>query len=171
MKGEVIEVLVDGGAALRVAFVERADRLRHVISLIEPHGRSVDLLESIEGTPDDAWPASPPLQSFSIETLPDGRGVAFLVGMAGGSHWSASVEAAPDAQRLVFDIACRHGTQPGWLGSSYRVLSDNGSRVTAEGEAVVKTRDEVVRAEPKPLVNQSGTTRWRYFVGFSKCSS
>jgi len=44
-----------------------------------------------------------------------------MVGMAGHSHWSLSLEAKDDG-RLVFDVACRVGKAVAWLGSQYEIL-------------------------------------------------
>src|SRR5688572_22582104 len=122
-RSETIDAASPDGRVLRVEFIWRGDRYVHCISLVEPSGEVSSLLESIEGDPDDVWPSSPPLQSLSLETRPDGRQVALLVGMAGGSHWSASIEALPNAGELAFDIACRHTKQPAQLGSQYQRLS------------------------------------------------
>src|SRR5436190_4759521 len=89
-KAAGIEASHPDGLRLRAEFIWHGDRFAHIISLVNPHGDIQPLLESIEGTTADDWPSSPPLQSLSVEKLPDGRPVALLVGMAGGSHWSAS---------------------------------------------------------------------------------
>ena len=43
------------------------------------------------------------------------------MGMAGGSHWSASIEQYPAERALRFDIACRAKSRPENLGSRYRL--------------------------------------------------
>src|SRR6187401_2284712 len=78
-------------AGLRVEFLWCGDRFAHVVSLADPDGEAIPLWRSEEG---EAIPC-PPLQDLSIETLPDGRRVALLVGKAGRGHWSASIETAP----------------------------------------------------------------------------
>ncbi|MEQ8791856.1 MAG: hypothetical protein RIC55_36705 [Pirellulaceae bacterium] len=49
--------------------------------------------------------------------------MALLVGMAGRSHWSLSVEPrhdeSPDLAGFLFDAACRFGGTPQTLGSRY----------------------------------------------------
>jgi hypothetical protein len=82
------------------------------------------VLESIEGTAEDIWPPSPPWQELHVPPSDDGRHVAFLVGKAGQSHWSASVELNLAENTLTFDVACRAKSQPHWLGSSYRRTAD-----------------------------------------------
>lgn len=112
------------GQALGVAFSRGTDRIGHTIGVEaacdDGPARFVPLLHSVEGTSQDLWPASSALQSLSIEALPDGRRVALLVGMAGRSHWSASIEANQEQQALIFDLACRTSQTPDFLGSSYR---------------------------------------------------
>jgi hypothetical protein len=161
---EAIETCGSDGQCLRVEFVRRGDRLGHVICAVSATGEVVPLLESIEGSAADDWPKSPPLQSLSLETLPDGRKVALLVGMAGGSHWSASVEPALDSAELIFDIACRHAKQPRWLGSQYQQLPDRARRVVIDGEVAVTREQEIVSVQLTSQVASTGTARWRYIV-------
>jgi hypothetical protein len=124
-----LEMPIAGGALLRVDFDRAGDRWRHRVSLTLPEGSPVIspvlLFESQEGSSDEDWPASPPLQFVSIEARPKKPPVALLMGMAGGSHWSASIEQYPGEQTLRFDVACRASSRPGGLGSLYRL----GSRV------------------------------------------
>jgi hypothetical protein len=125
MRNVVLEATGANDVCLRVEFVWHGDRYGHLVSIIDSSGQPLPLLESIEGTPSDNWPPSPPLQSLSIETLPDGRRAALLVGMAGGSHWSASVEAASDEASIRFDVACRMGSEGALLGNRYSLASPN----------------------------------------------
>lgn len=122
----MIEFRDAAGRSLRVEFIRRQDRYAHVISRLEGN-IAFPIWESFEGTDADDWPPSPPLQQLSVETLSDGRRVALLVGMAGTSHWSLSVEAAPEGGAIIFDAACRVTQSPVALGSSYRRCSDEGS--------------------------------------------
>ncbi len=87
-------------------------------------GPRIQLLESIEGTADQLWPSSPPFQEAHLEPRADGRQVVLLVGMAGSSHWSASVEIDPQTHTALFDVACRMRGPADWLGSRYRILTD-----------------------------------------------
>src|SRR5262249_33143215 len=50
--------------------------------------------------------------------------IAFLVGMAGRSHWSASIQAIAAEAAFHFDLAVRIGTPPKFVGSSYRTMVD-----------------------------------------------
>jgi len=124
MRSDVLETTGPDGLSLRAVFLWHVDRYRHVISVCERGGASTPLLESIEGSRADDWPPSPPLQSLHLETQPSGRRVALLVGMAGQSHWSASISPAANGTGLVFDLACRAGKSPGRLLTSYRIASE-----------------------------------------------
>jgi hypothetical protein len=131
----ILEALTPAGDGLRASFFWRVDRYAHRLERIEG-GAAVSLLESIEGSDLDRWPPSPPLQQLTVEQLPDGRSVALLVGMAGASHWSLTVEREPNAAALVFDVACRVKEESGALGSAYRSLV----RQELEGNAALLHR-------------------------------
>src|SRR6185295_18531562 len=96
---------------LRVTFKRQGDRYGHLVELVTG-GQATPLLKSIEGTPDEDWPASPALKELHFENRPDGKQVALLVGMAGRSHWSLSVELDPIAEQVEFDVACRLRDEP-----------------------------------------------------------
>lgn len=115
----VPEILEGGG--LRVAFAWRGDRIGHQIE-VSDRGRRVAVLESLEGSKLEDWPASPPLTELHRDERPDGKRRALLIGSAGQSHWSAGIELDAVAGRVRFDIACRACRQPAWLGSRYRLL-------------------------------------------------
>lgn len=182
-----IETPLVGGHALRVEFVWHGDRYRHLIAVARPDGSAVPCFESVEGGAADPWPPSPPLQSLSIETLPDGRRVALLVGMAGKSHWSASIEPSASGRSLVFDIACRVAGPNPILGSQYCLAGQPGAMLSPSGDgcraevsfgpvlAALATSSEAgcaasiaavgkgewaIRPPGTPAV--SATTRWKY---------
>ena len=135
------------GIVLRVSFVWWVDRFGHVISLATSPQRSASVLQSVEGDAQEPWPASPPLQSVSLEKLADGRQAALLVGMAGRSHWSASVETMPQQAALVFDVACRLTSQPGNLSSRYNVV--DGQILSGPGD---KQREYIeIRSDGPPV--------------------
>ena len=68
---------------------------------------SQPILTSTEGTPEDDWPACPPMQDVSRHELESG-GAILGVGMAGKSHWSASysIEAVGESHFIKSDLAC-----------------------------------------------------------------
>ena len=163
MRNDAIEAMAADGLRLRVEFNWRGDRFGHLISAVHPSGEIRPLLESIEGAPTDNWPPSPPLQSLSIETLPDGRRVALLVGMAGGSHWSASIEAVPDRAEFLVDLACRHTKQPTSLGSSYQRRSKSSDASVISNEGNVTESETAITIAPR-VVAAAETTRWKFTV-------
>ena len=163
MRSESLDAVDRSGRTLRVEFVWRGDRFGHAICAIRAGGEAVPLLESLEGTAADDWPPSPPLQSLHRETFANGRQAILLVGAAGRSHWSASVEAGNDPAELIFDIACRSGGAAAPLGSEY--LADPRAlsllRVQPQdGQLVIETRRLCIAPNP----TSSPTARWRYAV-------
>ena len=125
-----------GTDVLRVVFERKGDRYEHRIIYSKPDGSS-GILASQEGRPDESWPPSPALQSLNLETRPDGNQTIMLVGMAGRSHWSMSVEADLTQNRLAFDIACRVHEPPVWLGSTYTVTNKQ-SLVESAGFSIAR---------------------------------
>lgn len=105
------------GGDLRVEFFRSADRVAHRVLL-----RGVMIAHSVEGTPEQDWPPSPPFQEVHFETSPQGVPLALLVGQAGRSHWSASVSAGEGSQ-IVFDVACRLHLMPDCLGTAYQLAA------------------------------------------------
>jgi hypothetical protein len=163
MRSDAIEAIAADGLRLRIEFTWLNDRFGHLISAIYQTGDVIPLLESNEGTPADNWPLSPPLQSLSIETLPDGRRVALLVGMAGGSHWSASIEAVTGRAELIFDVACRHTKEPKWLGNSYQRLSKSSDAPQISNDEELITTPETIAIKPRST-RHGGTTRWKFTI-------
>ena len=91
------------------------DRWNHEIGL-EQGNRNWTYCASATGSADAIWPASPPLQQLSREQH-GGTAVILGLGMAGQSHWSASLE--PTSSGIRIEYACRtHGT-PEFIGSTY----------------------------------------------------
>lgn len=161
--------------SLCIEFRRVADRYSHQIYAGQGGQRRL-VLESIEGGGNDPWPPSPPLQELHIERQADGRKVALLVGRAGRSHWSLSVE--PFENRLVLDAACRLSADAAWLGSSYRAvtgaeISNDGATfaggllriLSATGEGTIIADNSVVRIHAA-LQGEAGprTLRWRYAI-------
>ena len=172
-------------AGVRVEFVWHEDRYAHRI-LVGDGLHWTERLESVEGTPHDDWPTSPPLNSLHREERGHTQ-LALLVGMAGKSHWSASVELDPPGN-VRFDIACRVSPAgQGVLGSHYRVVSaaahvegPNICLVAAGGAndafpSVVQPEDGTqchvaadgsIRLEPQPDRDAAParTIRWSYRI-------
>ena len=169
---EPASLTVTDGDSLRVDLFWQHDRYSHRIVAVLS-GREIPVIESVDGTDKDAWPPSPPLQQLSIEELAPGRQVALLVGMAGKSHWSVSIEPQPEQRGFVFDVACRSRDVAHWLGSTYRGLEDKvpvpGFRLS--GLEVDRGRTSVQQHEVEWMIRPaqtdratSGTRRWKYGV-------
>ncbi len=186
------------GGGLRVVFTRHGDRYAHsvfrvtgVVAASEPAiGDSSAsttelgfpsglLLESMEGTPDDDWPASPALRELHFEERADGRRLALLVGMAGKSHWSLSVELDAARGHLVFHVACRLRSPPVRLGSRYRLpaaecrqtpltIEPNSLAIVPIDGGVVRlvtSADRQLDIEPAAVAGPwPRTVRWRYVV-------
>ncbi|MDZ4778826.1 MAG: hypothetical protein SGJ19_01070 [Planctomycetia bacterium] len=164
----------------QIEFFRCHDRVGHRILWGPPDAQTL-LAESLEGTPDQTWPASPPFQHVHFEARENGANVALLVGMAGKSHWSSSVEIRPEAGGPTWDVACRTSDVPEWLGMSYRLAVPTrvvGDQIwfNVEGEVVATALsfdvDARIQAEvtggnlrwrvAAPAVSQPRTFRWRY---------
>jgi hypothetical protein len=105
---------------LKVEFEKVRDRFSHKL-LIECNGEWSVVLESIEGTDEDKWPPSPPLQQIVAEPIgKDGSLVLLGVGLSGTGHWSISVD-ENEAGGMLMDIACRVSGDHGFLGSTWRL--------------------------------------------------
>lgn len=109
-----------GGTVIEAVYRRGEDRFQHGI-----RGRIGEdpawLLQSCEGDGLQDWPCSPPIQQLVAERLPDGSPALLGVGMAGKSHWSASIHRGDSNDGILFDFACRFSLTPKFLGSSYRI--------------------------------------------------
>ena len=122
--------------AVEVMFAWSGDRWTHRILL---DGEAA--WDSVEGpwpaTEDPRWPASPVL--VELDRVGRGPNAAIVaVGLAGRSHFSASVSCVPGdggSPELLFELACRTHEPPGWIGSTYRLAADLRA-ATAAGQAV-----------------------------------
>jgi hypothetical protein len=113
----VLETEPEAGISLRLNLIWARDRFSQRISVVTK-GQAELILQSVDRDDQEAWPPSPPLQQLLVEDRPNGP-VALMVGMAGDSHWSASIEQRSGPNGFRFDVACRIGSQPLRLGSSY----------------------------------------------------
>jgi hypothetical protein len=184
----VSDALAIEGTGLRVVFRRLRDRFAHRVELVEG-SHSTPILESLEGEPDDPWPPSPPLQELHFEDRPAGQRLALLVGRAGASHWSLSVEWDPLSARFSFDVACRVRSAPEQLGSRYGlpgaaagggpieavagIKLPGGRRIRAEavdGQAACQLiqEDGELRLHPAAVAAPwPKTSRWQYSIAAS----
>lgn len=114
-----------GGGRLYLCFTRRADRISQSLEC-RVGERRIELFVSHEGEAGEAWPPSPPLQQLLIEPRGSEGQVALLVGMAGRSHWSLSVEPVAGRAAFRFDAACRLNAPPTWLGHVWRASETLG---------------------------------------------
>lgn len=195
---EQIDVETRPGERLRIVFARRDDRYGHAIGRFAG-GEFLPLISTVEGDASQAWPASPPLQQLHIESRGAAGDVALLVGMAGRSHWSLSVEPDVEAAAVVFDAACRTAVGPGLLGSRYKVLA-GALRRSGDGAATLDLPDGAGKLHFEPLTpslamevgeqeislivtsqdapssggapaakTATATSRWRYRIRFETC--
>ncbi len=177
-----LTALNPNGKGLRVRFYLDGDRYRHVVEAVVAD-RVTPLLESVEGSGEQPWPASPPFQNLQIRPLVGGGQTVLLTGAAGASHWSVAVEVDVDysrepepfepvseasrivsQQQLLFDVACRVKSKSDWLGSTYRPVAEASVGCTSTfGMAAV---DKVVLlVGPRlDLLNSQGETPRECFV-------
>jgi len=80
-------------------------------------GQVEPLLASIEGSPEDSFPASPPFVELYQQ-----EEIIFLTGATDAGHWSMSIESIRDGKLtgFLFDAACRIKLLPDGLTSCYR---------------------------------------------------
>jgi|GEM_PF-2911314 len=138
-----LECLNRRGSGVRVEFEKQDDRFTHAIFSVTEDG-SLPLLQSLEGSPDDYSPPSPPFAELHRQS-----DILFLSGATTLGHWSMSVQIAQvkesdfssrlfdkryglneqpkvpeEAYYLEFEIACRLKSLPSGLGSAYRIVED-----------------------------------------------
>ena len=113
--------LTAGGLSVR--YSKLRDRLTHSIGIVVGDAY-IPFLEAIEGSADEPWPPSPPMQQMVEESFnPDASPVLLGVGLSGNGHWSSAIETL-ESQRLKFDIACKNSKPSTEFGSKYRVLGN-----------------------------------------------
>lgn len=173
-------------ARVRIDFVHRRDRYAHVLSVRVGEAWQ-ELLTSREGEPDEVWPVSPPFQHASVQRQPGKSEIGLLLGSAGSSHWSMSVEPLASGEGFLFDVACRWGSAPARLGSEYicggnalvqppqrsvRIAYSGGEcrieALTVDGAACsaeVSTRGVALYVDTSHDIPP--TVRWRYSIDVS----
>lgn len=108
--------------ALSVRYSKLRDRLSHTVG-IAVGDSYIPLLESIEGSEEEPWPASPPMQQMVEECFTPGANPVLLgVGLSGNGHWSTAINTQKIGQ-LKFDIACKNTKSSTWFGSQYRLMA------------------------------------------------
>jgi len=156
----------DNSLCVRFAWIE--DRFWHRVAwgddAVSSEASNADEgAQSVEGDARGDWPPSPPLQQLSQETI-NGGAVMFGVGAAGKSHWSLSVEGieTQSGPGLKFQWACRHKTEPRFLGTTYEhaglldIIAGPDARLRKEtdGRTVIEPMNK----------SSSGTECWSYVI-------
>ena len=181
----VLEAIDGQGFGLRASFHWHRDRFAHTVAAVAPD-RVLPLLASHEGTSDEVWPSSPPLQDLNVEARSGGHRLILLVGMAGTSHWSASVEADSPDRLIRFDVACRIKERPEVSGSAYRsmvpaqpqsdataslalsgfhcLVSIHPATASSDDGAVTITPEGVAIYPPSDEDPPPKTLRWKYSI-------
>ena len=131
-----------------------------------PPAKVRPLLESIEGTPADDWPPSPPLQSLSIETLPEAAAPPC------SSAWPAAATGRPASSRCLarrrwcsillvepVNAACRWAAATACLAPKSPQLA-----VTAELACAVRPEGKDAIAIVPGETGGPGTIRWKYRI-------
>ncbi len=93
----------------------------------------IEVISTIEDEGTDDWPSSPPIRQTDVHAAADAP-IWFGLGMAGRSHWSASIE--PTERGIRIEFACRLSGRPGWIGVTYRI-GESARVVAAEGNRVM----------------------------------
>lgn len=110
------------------------------------------MAESVEGGPEERWPASPPLVDLSTATIA-GRAAVMALGIAGRSHFSASIAAHPTRpDTFLFELACRLHEPAPWLGSTY------ATTVAPAAPVRIPSADAAGDSLPR-------TVQWAYTIG------
>jgi hypothetical protein len=115
-----------GDAQFELAFRHVGDRWQHCVSVAN-RGEWFPLLTSVEGTPADAGPPSPPWQDLRFEQLADNVFEFQLMGQSRKGVYSAAVRLDGDAGTIDFDLCSRGRSQesPLCTASSYILPGDN----------------------------------------------
>ena len=122
---QILESMANDGTGLRVSLEWDHDRYRHHIDWVTGD-LAVRLLESVEQDQNDLAPNRPVLQQLSIESRGQDSQVALALGMGEQSHWSMSIETAPELRTVIFDIACRLTEPVDNLSSCYQLVAPVG---------------------------------------------
>ena len=133
--------------AIKLQFDHREDRWAHRL-IYANQDCEVEVMSSVEGSPDQVWPSSAPLQEVSRHSLEQGDAL-LCVGMAGKSHWSASYSVERNGQASVIksDLAClqKASASDAMLGSTYeldlnceaRSVSENCFEILLDDQQVI----------------------------------
>ena len=175
-----LEMISLSAGALSVRYSKLRDRLSHTIGIVVKDS-FIPFMESIEGSEEEPWPASPPMQQMVQECFTPGASPVLLgVGLSGNGHWSTAIE-THGAGRLKFDIACKNSKSSTWFGSQYRLLPPIQTEIRpnsigfflaparielcmAIGRLDYSDSDQRIRVSPISEPNSIQTHRWCYEI-------
>lgn len=174
------DLVLSAGERLQLRFAWGGDRWMHAIEARDGK-RIIWRLESQESGDDPNWPRSPAFQSLQLAPVSHRGNVVLLLGMAGLSHWSASVEADSNREQITFDVACRISAKPANLGSDYslQLMEGDNTETTANGprmeiiaspefeagrSIVELSESEIAVRVATDQLSPPQTVRWRYCV-------
>ncbi|WP_168566407.1 hypothetical protein [Crateriforma spongiae] len=124
------------------------------------------LLKSVEGTGEDVWPASAPLQQISVESIGD-RCVALGVGASGTSHFSVSVEPESFTDNdctIRFEWACRSKAPSTDPRSTYQWPAEHRSLIDIAPESSTRPDTDGASICLRPTSESGPTYVWAYRV-------
>lgn len=142
------------GFPVSIEFSWSSDRWRHELTLNGVESPR-PLLRSVEGQDQSDWPDSPPLQELNQHSVDD-REAILGVGMAGKSHWSASINRELRGGELNLELACLArsydaaaavGQRP-FVGSTYHVHEAASIEMNQAGGAALTLDGFVLKVEP-----------------------
>ncbi len=159
------QVLLTNGP-LRLRFEKQGDRYAHVIEVLDANGWT-PIAQSVEGTPDQTWPTSPPWQELTQEQHATSQQIIFTVGKAGTSHWSGSFSKLT-AGGIRCEIACRTSRAPHLIGTTYHSVLNNLPEqlritTTPETQFVRETQQFTLKPISIPL-QFPATLVWNYML-------
>ena len=159
------QVLLTNGP-LRLRFEKQGDRYAQVIEVSEAHDWS-PVARSVEGTPEEAWPFSPPWQELTAEQRGPDQQIIFTVGKAGTAHWSGSFSKLPTGG-LRCELACRTSRVPHFVGTTFHSVRKDLPeqlciRTTPETQLVRELRQFTLNPFSIPL-QFPATLVWNYTI-------
>jgi len=149
--------LNEQGQGVRVEFQKQSDRFGHTIFGVR-NGEAVPLLTSVEGTPEEIAPLSPPFAELHQQD-----NMLFLTGATTLGHWSMSVQAVDEW--LLFEVACRTKGKASHLGSTYRELATNYAVKSGNATASELVEDRLCVTPLLRAASDTPTTiQWRFTI-------
>lgn len=129
---------VVASATLRLIFERAADRWRHIVDVFA-NDDWLTVLTSVEGTPSETLPPSPPFQELRLEQLDDITHEFQLFGRGAGHVYSAAVRVDGVAASIDCDL-CVKPRHPGLIEravSTYEVCSSDSINRASDSKIIL----------------------------------